>query len=172
MTSNNPDAPMPAPASSGQIFIALGANIPSEAGPPAKTLAAALAALARAGVEIEAVSPFYETEAWPDSTDPPFLNAVAAIRTRLQPVALLTLLHEVETDLGRKRSVANAPRSLDLDLLDYGGAILDGPVILPHPHIGERRFVLEPLKAVAPHWRHPVSGRDVNDLLKALPPVP
>jgi 2-amino-4-hydroxy-6-hydroxymethyldihydropteridine diphosphokinase len=160
MTSNNP-APMPA-------LIGLGANIPSGAGLPAKTFNAALAALAKAGVEITAVSPFYETEAWPDPDDPKFLNAVAAIRTGLQPFALLTLLHEVETSFGRKRSVPNAARSLDLDLLDYAGVILDGPVILPHPRIAQRRFVLEPLQAVAPDWRHPVSGQDAGSLLKGL----
>jgi 2-amino-4-hydroxy-6-hydroxymethyldihydropteridine diphosphokinase len=162
MTSNNSDAPMPA-------LIGLGANIPSEAGTPAKTLNAALAALAKAGIEITAVSPFYETQAWPDAADPPFLNAVAAIRTRLQPFALLTLLHEVETAWGRKRSVPNAPRSLDLDLLDYAGRVLkDGPVILPHPRMAQRRFVLEPLRTVAPHWRHPVSDVAVDTLLAGL----
>ena len=161
MTSNNSDAPMPA-------LIGLGANIPSAAGLPAKTFNAALAALAKAGVEITAVSPFYETEAWPDPGDPRFLNAVAAIRSHLQPFALLTLLHEVETTFGRKRSVPNAARSLDLDLLDYGGIILDGPVILPHPRIAQRRFVLEPLQAVAPGWRHPVSGQDAGTLFKSL----
>ncbi len=166
MTSNNPDAPMP--ALSGPVFIGIGANIPSHAGSPAQTFHAALAALAEAGVEITAVSPFYETQAWPDPAAPPFLNAVAAIQTRLQPFALLTLLHEVETAFGRKRSVANAPRSLDLDLLDYAGAVLDGPALLPHPRIAGRRFVLEPLKAVAPQWRHPVLGQDVDALLKGL----
>ena len=160
MTSNNSAAPMPA-------LIGLGANIPSLAGPPAATLNAALAALAKAGVEITAVSPFYETEAWPDPAKPPFLNAAAAIQTVLQPFALLTLLHEVETTFGRKRSVPNAARSLDLDLLDYAGMVLDGPVILPHPRIAQRRFVLEPLQAVAPDWRHPVSGQDLDALLKA-----
>ena len=168
MTSNNPDAPMPAPASNGPIFIALGANIPSSAGPPAKTLRAALAALAGAGVPIEAVSPFYETKAWPDPTNPPFLNAVASIRSPLQPFALLTLLHELETAFGRKRSVPNAPRSLDLDLLDFAGLVDDGPVRLPHPRMAERRFVLEPLQAIAPGWRHPVSGCTVEELLRAL----
>jgi 2-amino-4-hydroxy-6-hydroxymethyldihydropteridine diphosphokinase len=157
MTSNNAGA-----------LIALGANIPSRAGVPAQTLKAALAALAGAGIEITAVSPFFETEAWPDPNDPPFMNAVAAIRTRLQPVALMALLHKVETDLGRTRSVLNAARTLDLDILDYAGQVSDGPVVLPHPRLAERRFVLEPLACVAPDWRHPVSGRDINALLKAL----
>ena len=163
MTSNN-DAPIP----TSQVLISLGANIPSHAGHPAQTLKAALAALCRAGVEVIAVSPFYETQAWPDPSDPPFTNAVAAVKTRLQPLALLTLLHEVETAFGRKRSVPNSPRSLDLDLLDFGGQVQDGPVILPHPRIAARRFVLEPIRDIAPGWRHPVSGEAVEALLTAL----
>ena len=149
-------------------LIALGANIPSKAGAPAQTLKAALAALAGAGVEITAVSPFYESQAWPDPADPPFTNAVAAVRTGLQPLALMALLHQVETDFGRTRSVANAPRSLDLDLLDYAGQVLAGPLTLPHPRLAERSFVLEPLRDVAPQWRHPVSGSNAQSLLKAL----
>ncbi|HWY62981.1 MAG TPA: 2-amino-4-hydroxy-6-hydroxymethyldihydropteridine diphosphokinase [Rhizomicrobium sp.] len=170
MTSNNPDVSNDpgAPALVAPVLISLGANIPSPAGTPARTLKAALAALAAAGIEIAAVSPFFETEAWPNPADPPFMNAVASVRTYLQPIALMTLLHQVETDLGRKRSIANAPRTLDLDLLDYAGQIHQGQVTLPHPRIAERRFVLEPLKAVAPDWRHPVSGRDVDALLNSL----
>ena len=161
MASNNSDAPRP-------VLIALGANIPSAAGPPAKTLCAALRALEQAGLEPMDISPFYETEAWPDPGDPPFLNAVAAFKTRLQPFALLTLLHEVETRFGRRRSALNAPRSLDLDLLDYDGRVEEGAVMLPHPRLAQRRFVLEPLAAVAPGWRHPVSGKTVEAMLKAL----
>jgi 2-amino-4-hydroxy-6-hydroxymethyldihydropteridine diphosphokinase len=153
------------PALIAPVLISLGANIPSRAGTCAQTFKAALAALTRAGVEILDVSPFYETEAWPYPGDPPFLNAVAAIRTQLQPIALMTLLHGVETDFGRKRSVPNAPRELDLDLLDYAGQIRDGEVTLPHPRVATRRFVLEPLKSVAPDWRHPVTGEPIDALL-------
>src|SRR5581483_3632087 len=106
-----------------KIFIALGANIPSVAGPPEMTLKAALAALEARGVKLLAVSPFHQTEAWPDPVDPPFTNAVAGIETQLQPFALLGLLHEVETEFGRKRSAPNAPRTLDLDPLDYQGRV-------------------------------------------------
>ncbi|HVZ27668.1 MAG TPA: 2-amino-4-hydroxy-6-hydroxymethyldihydropteridine diphosphokinase [Rhizomicrobium sp.] len=159
MTSNNQGAP---------VLIALGANIPSQAGTPAKTFHAALKRLEQAGLAPAGLSPFYETEAWPDASDPPFLNAVAAFKSRLQPIALLTLLHEVETGFGRKRSVPNAPRPLDLDLLDYDGQVEEGAVILPHPRIAQRRFVLEPLGQVAPGWRHPITGRTVDELLKAL----
>ena len=158
MTSNIPS----------EILIALGANMPSRAGPPAQTLKAALAALSAAGVEILKVSSFYETAAWPDPADPPFTNAAASLRTSLQPVAVLELLHAIETDFGRVRSRKNEPRTLDLDLLAHGNAIMAGVLVLPHPRLAERRFVLEPLAEIAPDWRHPVTGLTPGQMLAGL----
>ena len=152
------------------ILIALGANLPSLAGQPADTLKRALGELERQGVEIREVSAFYETPAWPDPADPAFVNAVAAVKTSLQPVELLMLLHGVETDLGRLRSASNAPRTLDLDLLDYDGRVMDEPQLtLPHPRMTARSFVLVPLRDVAPGWRHPGTGQGLAELLAALP---
>jgi 2-amino-4-hydroxy-6-hydroxymethyldihydropteridine diphosphokinase len=159
MTSNDPT----------EILIALGANMPSRAGPPAETLKAALAALGAAGVNILQVSAFIETAAWPNRADPHFTNAVAAVQTSLQPFALLELLHVIETAYGRVRSQPNAPRTLDLDLLAHGTAIVTEPGLeLPHPRMAQRRFVLEPLAQIAPHWRHPVTGLTVVEMLAAL----
>jgi 2-amino-4-hydroxy-6-hydroxymethyldihydropteridine diphosphokinase len=153
------------------ILIALGANLPSPAGKPADTLNAALADFAVRSITIEKRSGFYRSSAWPDPNDPPFINAVAAVVTDLSPPALLASLHELEAVFGRKRNVTNAPRTLDLDILDYNGRIERGPPDLPHPRMEDRAFVLLPLRDVAPDWRHPVSGRSISELIAALPPT-
>jgi 2-amino-4-hydroxy-6-hydroxymethyldihydropteridine diphosphokinase len=151
------------------ILIGLGANLPSPAGKPADTLNAALAALAVRSITVERQSGFYRSSAWPDPLDPPFINAVAAVRTGLSPHDLLAALHEMESSFGRKRTEPNAPRTLDLDILDYDGRIQQGPPFLPHPRMEDRAFVLLPLREVAPDWRHPVSGRTISELISALP---
>jgi 2-amino-4-hydroxy-6-hydroxymethyldihydropteridine diphosphokinase len=151
------------------ILIALGSSIPSRAGDPVRTLQAALANLRENGVTPVAVSRFYRTPAWPDPRDPEFVNAVSQVMTELSPANLMATLQDVETRFGRTRAARNAPRTLDLDILDYEGRVESGPPVLPHPRMESRAFVLVPLRDVAPDWRHPVSGLSVTELLKALP---
>lgn len=151
------------------ILIALGANLPSPAGSPEDTLRAALASLVGRGITVERQSGFYVSEAWPNPLDPPFVNAVAILRTSLSPADLLHVMQEVEAEFGRKRSARNAPRTLDLDIIDYDHRIEHGDPELPHPRMESRAFVLVPLREIAPDWRHPESGLTVDDLIAALP---
>lgn len=153
------------------ILIALGANLPSPQGLPATTLRAALTRFPLENIEVRTVAPFYRSSAWPDPNDPPFVNSVARIETHRDPVALLAVLKEMERAFGRLPGATNAPRPLDLDILDYDGRIAEGPPTLPHPRLHERGFVLVPLRDIAPHWRHPVLGRSVGELIDALPPA-
>lgn len=153
------------------ILIALGSSLPSHAGPPVQTLRAALTSLCENAVTPVSVSNFYASPAWPDPNDPMFVNAVAGIETTHDPASLMQLLAKIENQFGRERKLRNAPRTLDLDLLDYEGRIETGPPILPHPRIETRDFVLVPLRDVAPDWRHPVSGRSVDELISALGPL-
>lgn len=151
------------------ILIALGANIPSKAGLPSLTLACALGTMAAHTIRVRKVSGFYQTPAWPEPADPPFVNAVARVDSPLGPADLLAALHAIEAEFGRERGVPNAPRTLDLDLIDYDGRVEGGPPILPHPRAATRAFVLVPLKDVAPDWRHPQSRKSIAELLQAIP---
>ena len=153
------------------ILIALGANLPSAAGRPEDTLRAALVSLGARGITVERQSGFYASEAWPNPADPPFVNAAVAVRTSLGPADLLRVLHEVEADFGRKSGPRNAPRPLDLDLIDYDGRIEHGVPELPHPRMETRAFVLVPLWEIAPDWRHPVSGQTIAELMAGISPA-
>ena len=137
---------------------------------PVEIVPAAIRALGGVA-ELEAVSSLYASPAWPDPADPPFVNAAAAIRTDLPPEALLSALHTIEAAFGRRRSVKNAPRTLDLDLLAYGDRVIGaagGPgLILPHPAIAVRDFVLAPLCEIAPDWGHPQTGLTPGEMLAA-----
>ncbi len=152
------------------IVIALGANLSSSVGAPRDTLAAALLArLSAQGIGVTHRSSYYVTKAWPNPADPVFVNAVARVETERSPRALMELLHGTEEFFGRSRGAKNAPRTLDLDLIDYDGRVELGPPELPHPRLADRAFVLVPLAEVAPGWRHPATRRSIAELLSALP---
>jgi 2-amino-4-hydroxy-6-hydroxymethyldihydropteridine diphosphokinase len=152
------------------ILIGVGGNLETpQWGPPQQTLAAALAALGEAGVAVVARSGWYRSEPVPRSDQPWFVNAVAALDTGLDAAALLASMQAVERRFGRARSVRNAARPCDLDLLDYQGQRLQTPsLVLPHPRLHLRRFVLLPLCELAPQWRHPVLEASAAELLSRL----
>lgn len=155
------------------IFIGAGANLPHPSyASPRETLQAALLELDRREARVLRYSRWYRTAPVPASDQPWYVNVVAEVVTPLPADALLAALHGIEDLFGRVRSVRNASRLIDLDLLDFGGEIASpraGRATLPHPRMAGRAFVLRPLADLVPDWRHPVSGAPIQDLLKALP---
>ena len=146
------------------VFIALGSNLSGQYASAQDLLEAALSALAEAGLRVVARSSWWRSTAWPDPADPPFLNGVAQVETGLPPGKALAALHRIEAAFGRRRSEANTPRTLDLDLIAYGRSVSPDPA-LPHPRAYLRRFVLGPLAEIAPDWVHPILGQSASELL-------
>lgn len=149
-------------------FIALGSNL----GDREQTLDRAIERLrAEPHLRLLKASSYYETEAVGGPEDSPaYLNAACSIETRIEPETLLQTLLSIEEQFGRVRSVRDAPRTLDLDLLLYDDLVRHSPdPIIPHPRMHERRFVLEPLAEIAPHFLHPVFRQSVRQLLQKLP---
>jgi 2-amino-4-hydroxy-6-hydroxymethyldihydropteridine diphosphokinase len=177
---------------STQALVALGANLPFEGEPPSATLLAASKALAEEGLVIQMFSRLYATPCFPAGAGPDYVNAAAALDCAqgIDLTSLLARLHAVEARFGRRRQQRWGMRTLDIDLLAVGDSVLpDAPtqdawralppgqqiartpdeLILPHPRLQDRAFVLVPLADVAPDWVHPRLGLSVRAMLAALP---
>jgi 2-amino-4-hydroxy-6-hydroxymethyldihydropteridine diphosphokinase len=148
-------------------FIALGANL----GDRFATMHEAIDRIRELGT-VRMISSFYETDPVGYLDQPKFLNAVLELQTELGPLELLYRLLGIEADLGRVRSFANAPRSIDLDLLLFDATILESQrLTVPHPRMLERAFVMVPLAEIAPDLNHPITGRSMGEHLEDLKPL-
>jgi 2-amino-4-hydroxy-6-hydroxymethyldihydropteridine diphosphokinase len=145
------------------IIVALGSNMPGQYASSQALLEAVLGALNAAGLKVIRRSGWWRSAAWPDPSDPSFFNGVAIVETALAPAEALAALHGIESQFGRRRGEANAPRTLDLDLIAYGRVVSTEPA-LPHPRAQDRWFVMGPLGEIAPSWRHPTLGRTAAEL--------
>ncbi|WP_417733826.1 2-amino-4-hydroxy-6-hydroxymethyldihydropteridine diphosphokinase [Roseovarius sp.] len=173
-----------------QCLIAIGGNMPSAVGGPAETLRAALDMLRREGADVVASSGLYSTPCFPAGVGPDYVNGAAVLDFAGGARDVLALLHRVEAAFGRERVRRWGQRTLDLDLIAVGNQVLPDPetfaiwhdlapevqttaapdqLILPHPRMQDRAFVLVPLADVAPEWVHPVLGKSVRQMLEALP---
>lgn len=173
------------------VLVAFGANMPSALGAPLDTLKEALRRLEELGARPLAVARWRRSPAFPPGSGADYVNGAARLETALAPEPLLALLHEVERSLGRERRARWAARVCDLDLIACGDIVLPDAdtvralmaldplaagrapaperLILPHPRMAERGFVLAPLADIAPDWRHPLTGRSVSEMLADLP---
>lgn len=173
-----------------RAVFAFGGNLPSLIGSPAQTISAALSELIAQGVEVIDQSRFFQTPCFPAGAGPDYVNLVVVVSTPHNPKVQLECLHEIEEKFGRARDSRWAGRTLDIDILSYENLIVpdldtyqhwvDLPLdvqmkeapeslILPHPRIQDRGFVLIPLCDVWPDWAHPVSGKTAQMLCDRLP---
>lgn len=172
------------------LIVAIGSNVTSTYGGPRQTVQAAVDELDRAPFKLLKVSRFYQTPCFPKGAGPDFVNAAATLAFQGEPDAVLRHLHEIEARFGRERVSRWGARTLDLDLLAVGSRVSPDEIvlknwmelspgrqleeapdqlILPHPRLHERGFVLVPMADVAPDWVHPILGRSVQQMLDGLP---
>jgi len=146
------------------VYLSTGTNL----GKREQNLYNALASLSE-GIAVSAVSSIYETEPWGYANQPAFLNQVIEGATPLSPQQLKSFIKRIESNLGRAPTFQYGPRLIDIDILSYGSLVLDEPdLVIPHPRIAERAFVLVPLAEIAPGWLHPVLGLSVKGLLEKV----
>ena len=159
-----------------RLILAVGANIPGPWGAPYDTISSALSELGEHGVELVAGSSVYKTNPVGNVMQRPYLNGVVVARTAMTPYDLMSLCKRIEWQAGRRCGRRNGPRPLDLDILDLGGRVINRPatrsrsrsrVILPHPEMAARAFVLLPLREVCPSWRHPRTNLSIAAMLRA-----
>ena len=172
------------------ILVALGSNLPFGEQSPVHVLQAALKCFDDSLLKVEQVSRFFATPSFPKGSGPDFVNATARICGEMSPRDVLGLLHEIESTFGRTRDKRWGQRTLDLDLLAFGELVLPntvvhsewrllapeaqiahtpGELILPHPRLQDRAFVLVPLAEIAPEWTHPITQLTVADMLAQIP---
>lgn len=150
----------------GITYLSLGSNL----GNREQNLKEAVRRASTLG-RVVAVSSFYETEPVEVTDQPWFLNCVLALETTAEPAQLMRELLRIEHEMGRQRLVKKGPRSIDIDILLFGDAVVNTPdLTIPHPEMTRRRFVLEPLAEIAPELLHPVSQKTVTRLLAELAP--
>ena len=147
------------------VVVALGSNLTGQYRSSRALLEAALARFPDRGLSVAARSDLWRSAAWPDRSDPPYVNAVALVDTTLDAPRIMRTLMDLEADFGRRRDRANGSRTLDLDLIAFGRAVIGrADLTLPHPRAHERRFVMGPLAEIVPDWRHPTLGRTAAEL--------
>ena len=146
------------------IYLGIGSNL----GNRKKNIEKAKFQLIKHNIKILKSSNYYESLAWPDPRKPKFLNIALEISTFLEPLSLLRICKIIEKKLGRKKSFKNSPRECDIDILDFNNRKIKEQIILPHPRMHKRNFVLLPLFEINKAWKHPLKKQDIKTLIFTL----
>ncbi len=146
------------------IYIGIGSNL----GNRRKNIERVKFWIIQKGIKIQESSNYYESLSWPNNENPKFLNVVLKIDTHLTPIKLIKIFKNIEKSLGRKKAPRNSPRICDIDILDYKKRQINNKLVLPHPRLHNRNFVLLPLFELDKAWKHPVSKCHIKKLILSL----
>ena len=146
------------------VYLGIGSNL----GNRKSNIERARLILLERNIDILKSSSFYETSSWPNPKNPKFLNIVVKIKTHLTPLKLIKKCKEIETRLGRKKRPKNSPRICDIDIIDFKNQRMENGLILPHPRMHTRNFVLLPLFEIDKDWKHPVLKLNIKKLISSL----
>ena len=149
------------------VYLAIGSNL----GNRKNNIEIAKFKLQNYKINVLKCSSNYESESWPNSNDPKFINIIIKVQTNLSPLKLLKICNLIETQLGRKRSTKNSPRTCDIDIIDYDQKISNdkyNDLIFPHKAMTQRNFVLLPLFEINQSWKHPKTKINIKKLISSL----
>jgi len=152
-----------------RVYIGLGSNLGCREENLARALKR-LSEISNGSVKVLRCSSIYESKPWGKTEQPDFLNQVVEVETTLEPKAFLVLLKKIERELGRTQAAERwGPRIIDLDIVFWNGFVLnEGDLVIPHPYMSDREFVLPPLAEISSKLKHPVTGRTVEEMLASI----
>jgi len=155
------------------ILLSLGSNLPSKFGDSKNTILKCYEFFNNNDIKILKKSSFYETFAIPNKSDPKFVNSVISVESRFSPEELIKYILKVEKKFDRKREQINAPRTCDIDIVDFNSEIINIfnkniSLEIPHPRLEQRSFVLYPIREIDKNWKSPLSGKKIDQLIENL----
>ena len=151
------------------IYLNIGSNLSSSIGDRKVNIREVIIQLTNLNFDIVDISSLYETPSYPKKSDPKFINLCVKLRSNLKPLDFLTKIQEIEKKLGRVRIKKNEPRTCDIDIIDFNGIIIENKdLIIPHPKLHLRNFVIYPLKEIEPDWIHPIFNKKIDTFFKKL----
>ena len=151
------------------IYLNIGSNLPSKEGSRENNIVTAISLLKKLNLNLIEISSFYQTPSYPDNSDPKFINLCVKLESNLKASELLNEIKKIERKLGRTRIKKNEPRTCDIDIIDFNGKIIkNDELIVPHPRLHLRNFVIYPLKEIEPNWLHPIFNKNIEIFFQEL----